>query len=91
MDDKLNARWLALLEAIRREVAARGNDPSGVHAHEELRVSLPLQGNEYFSHSFKESEVLEDDPAELASRLYAEYQAHQTRDDTIPHTATPLL
>ena len=83
MDDKQHARWAALLEAIRREVAARGTDPGSVESQEEkLKVSLPLEGNEYFSHTFKESEVQGDDPAKLATRFYADYLAHRTGVET---------
>jgi hypothetical protein len=79
MSDDLHARWLALLTAIRREFDAHGGDPNSVEADEnDLRISLPLEGNEYYSHHFKKAEVLKDNPAELAATLYADYETHRT-------------
>ena len=78
MSDDLHAPWLALLAAIRREFDAHGGDPNTVEADEkDLRISLPLEGNEYYSHHFKKAEVLKD-PAELAATLYADYETHRT-------------
>jgi hypothetical protein len=79
MPDDLHDPWLALLAAVRREFDAHGGDPNSVEADEQdLRISLPLEGNEYYSHHFKKAEVLKDNPAELAARLYADYQTHRT-------------
>lgn len=80
MSDELNARWAGLMAAIRTQATARGADPRAVHDHPaDLRVSLPLEGNEFFVHTFSKSEVLHQDPAELTSKLYADYEAHRTR------------
>lgn len=80
MSAELQARWAALMTAIRSQAAASRIEPSAIEEHEQvLKVSLPLTGNEYFPHTFKKSEVLHEDPAALASRLYADYDAHRTR------------
>jgi hypothetical protein len=80
MSDELPARWAALMTAIRNRAAASGIEPGAIEDHEhDLKVSLPLEGTEYFLHSFKKSEVLHEDPAALASKLYADYEAHRTR------------
>lgn len=79
MSDDIHPRWLALLAAIRKEVETHGSNPNSVEADEaEFRVSLPLEGTEFYSHHFKKWEVLHDNPAELAARLYADYEAHRT-------------
>ena len=80
MSDELHPRWTALMEAIRKRAAAGGIAPAAIEDHErDLKVSLPLEGNEYFLHSFRKSEVLHDDAEALAARLYADYDAHRTR------------
>ena len=79
MSDEFNARWAGLMAAIRSQATARGVDPRAVHDHrEDCRVSLPLEGTEYFVHTFKKSEVLHEDAAGLADKLYADYEAHRT-------------
>ena len=83
MSNELHTRWAALMTAIRNQAAAYGITPSAIEDHEQgLKVSLPLQGNEYFLHTFKKSEVLHQDPAALSSHLYADYDAHRTRAAT---------
>ena len=80
MSDELPARWAALLTAIRNRAAASGVGPAAIEDHpRDLKVSLPLEGNEYFLHAFKKSEVLHEDAAALASKLFADYEAHRTR------------
>jgi hypothetical protein len=80
MSDELHARWAALMTAIRNQAAASRIEPGAIEDHEhDLKVSLPLEGNEYFLHTFKKSEVLHEDPAALASKLYDDYDAHRTR------------
>lgn len=83
MSDELRTRWAALMTAIRNQAAASGIEPSAIEDREQvLKVSLPLEGNEYFLHTFKKSEVLHQDPAALSSQLYADYGAHRTRAAT---------
>ena len=80
MSAELQARWAALMTAIRSQAAASRIEPGAIEDREqELKVSLPLTGNEYFLHSFKKAEVLHEDPAALAAKLYADYDAHRTR------------
>jgi hypothetical protein len=80
MSDQLHARWAALITAIRSQAAASRIEPSAIEDHEhDFKVSLPLEGNEYFPHTFKKSDVLHEDPVALASKLYADYDAHRTR------------
>ena len=83
MSDELHARWAALMTAIRNRAAAAGIEPGAIEDHEhDLKVSLPLAGNEYFLHTFKKSEVLHADPAALVSGLYADYESHRTHAAT---------
>jgi len=83
MSDELHARWTALMTAIRNRAAASGIEPGAIEDHEhDLRVSLPLEGNEYFLHTFKKSEVLHNDTAALTSKLYVDYEAHRPRATT---------
>ena len=83
MSDELHARWTALMTAIRNRAAASGIEPGAIEDREhDLRVSLPLEGNEYFLHTFKKSEVLHNDTAALTSKLYADYEAHRPRATT---------
>ena len=83
MSDELPARWAALMTTIRNRAATGGIEPGAIEDHEhDLKVSLPLEGTEYFLHTFKKSEVLHVDPAALASKLYADYDAHRTRAAT---------
>jgi len=80
MSDAFHARWIALVTAIRNKADARGIEPNAVEDHEaDLKVSLPLEGTEYFLHSFKKHEVEHDDSAELADKVLADYEAHRTR------------
>jgi hypothetical protein len=80
MSDELHARWAALMTAIRSQAAASGIKPGAIEDRaQDLKVSLPLEGTEYFQHAFKKSEVLHEDPGTLASKLYADYDAHRTR------------
>ena len=79
MSDEFHARWMALVTVIRNKADARGVDPNAIEDHEpDLRVSLPLEGTEYFLHSFKKHEVQHDDPAELADKVLEDYDAHRT-------------
>jgi len=83
MSDELHARWAGLMTAVRNQAVARRIEPGTIEDHEhDLKVSLPLSGNEYFLHTFRKSEVLHGDQAELATRLYADYDAHRTRVGT---------
>lgn len=80
MSDELPTRWAALMTAIRSRAATSRIGPGAIEDHEhDLRVSMPLEGNEYFLHTFRKSEVLHEDPTALASKLYADYEAHRTR------------
>ena len=80
MSDEFHARWMALVTAIRNKADARGIAPNAIEDHEaDLKVSLPLEGTEYFLHSFKKHEVEHGDSAELADQVLADYEAHRTR------------
>jgi hypothetical protein len=79
MSDELHARWAALMTAVRTRATTSGIEPGAIEDHEhDLKVSLPLEGTEYFQHTFKKSEVLHEDPAALAAKLYADYYGHRT-------------
>ena len=83
MSDELQARWTALMTAIRNQAAASRLKPAAIEENaQDLKVSLPLEGNEYFLHTFRKSDVLHEDPAALAAKLYADYEAHRTRAAT---------
>ena len=80
MSDAFHARWIALVTTIRDRADARGMAANAIEDQEaDLKVSLPLEGTEYFLHSFKKHEVEHDDPAELADKVLADYEAHRTR------------
>ena len=78
MSDLLHDRWFEFVQAVEEECWAHNQNPGGgvLKANESrLKVSLPLNGGERISSTFREQEILGGDLKALASEFHTNYRA----------------